>query len=233
MQGSAAAGIPTITTIDGKGLAATSSDPNFATNNVETVVAQGTVVKLGGSGFDVTHGVAIDLFCACPGGKVGPFFLNHGDPGLTASQLSFTLPAKGAPNSPPTGPGSFVVSNAGSAGTYLMKSNAVSVPIGAKVTVSSVSQAGSMITVNGTGFSTLTVINFFNKQGGVAVNLGGLKASGAPKIGLTILNDTRFTFTKPGRRRCGAILRAGAQSALRAVHQFRQRARRRLHLEMT
>ena len=81
MQGSAAAGIPTITSIDGKGLAATSSDPNFATNNVETVVTQGSVA-LGGSGFDTVNGVAIDLFCACPGGKVGPFFLKPGDPGL-------------------------------------------------------------------------------------------------------------------------------------------------------
>ena len=32
----------------GSPLAATSSDPNFATNNVETVVPQGSVVKLGG-----------------------------------------------------------------------------------------------------------------------------------------------------------------------------------------
>ena len=60
--------------------------------------------------------MAIDLFCACPGGKVGPFFLNPGNPGLTATLLSFILPAKGCRNSPPTGPGSFVVSNAGSAG---------------------------------------------------------------------------------------------------------------------
>ena len=41
LQGSPAAGIPSITSINGVGLAATSSDPNFATNNVETVVVQG------------------------------------------------------------------------------------------------------------------------------------------------------------------------------------------------
>src|SRR5581483_10891302 len=78
LQGSAAAGIPTITSINGKGLAATSSDPRYATNNVETVVVQGTVVTLGGMGFDTSNGAAVDLFCACTGGKVGPFFLLPG-----------------------------------------------------------------------------------------------------------------------------------------------------------
>jgi len=77
--------------------------------------------------------------------------------------------------------------------------NAVSVPIGAKITVASVTQptAASVITVDGTGFSTRTVINFFNKQGAMVVNLGGLKPGGAPKIPLTFINETRFTFTKP------------------------------------
>ena len=44
----------------------------------------------------------------------------------------------------------------------------MSAPIGAQISVTSVTQVGSIITVNGTGFSTLTVINFFNKQGAVA-----------------------------------------------------------------
>jgi hypothetical protein len=177
-------------------LAATSIDPSFATDNVATVVVQGSVVKLGGTGFDTAHGVAVDLFCACTGGKVGPFFLNPGDPGLTATSISFTLPAGGL-NAPPTGPGSFVVSNKGADGKFTLKSEAVSVPIGAVITVSSVVQSASTITVNGTGFSTLTVINFFNLQGKVAVNLGGLKADGTPKIPLTLAGSTRFTFMVP------------------------------------
>ncbi len=113
LQGFPGAGIPTIMSINGAGLSPTSSDPNFATNNVVTVVPQGTVVKLGGTGFDTIYGVAIDLFCACPGGKVGPFFVNPGNPGLSPTQVSFSLPAVGLPNSPTTGPGSFVVSNGG------------------------------------------------------------------------------------------------------------------------
>jgi hypothetical protein len=89
------------------------------------------------------------------------------------------------------------VSNAGVGKTFARKSNAVSAPIGQKISVSLVTQSGSMITVNGTGFSTLTVINFFNLQGATAVNLGGLKSGGATKIPLTIVNSTRFTFTVP------------------------------------
>ena len=59
-------------------------------------------------------------------------------------------------------------------------------------------QTGSTLTVNGTGFSTLTVINLFNLQvGGVVKNLGGLDASGKSKIPLTIVNSNQFTFTKP------------------------------------
>src|SRR5204863_339308 len=136
-------------------LAATSSDPNFATNNVETVVPQGTVVGLSGTGFDTSNGVAMDLFCSCPRRKVGPFFLKPGDFGLTSTFISFLLPSAG-PDAPATGPGSFIVSNAGPLNKFSQKSNAVSVPIGDKMSVTSVSQAGLTLTVNGTGFSNLT-----------------------------------------------------------------------------
>jgi hypothetical protein len=198
LQGAATAGIPTITSINGFPLAATSSDPSYSTNNVETVVSQGTSVELGGTGFDTTDGVAIDLFCACAGGKVGPFFLNPGAPGLTGSRLTLLIPAKGTPNSPPTGPGSFVVSNAGPSKDYGKKSNAVSVPVGARIQVLSVSQSGSTVTVSGGGFSALTVINLFNTQfGGVVKNLGGMEPDGTPRIPLTIVNDTSFTFVVP------------------------------------
>jgi hypothetical protein len=197
LQGALGSGIPSITKINGMGLDATSSNPAFATNNVATVVPQGTVVTLTGTEFDTTHGVAVDLFCACPGGKVGPFFLNPGNPGLSAGQIKFSLPAKGLPNSPLTGPGSFVVSNKGADGKYSKKSNAVSAPIGAKITVTSVGQVGGLITVDGTGFSNRTVINFFNKKGAGVVNLGGLNPGGTPRIALTFINETRFTFTKP------------------------------------
>jgi hypothetical protein len=156
--GASGQGLPTLSAINTVALAPTSWDPAYATNNVETVVSPGGRVILGGLGFDATNGVAVDLFCGCRGGKVGPFFINPG-PLLTPTTATFFLPAAGSPNSPITGPGSFVVSNAGPSGTYSKKSNAVSVPIGAQISVSSVvetpahfSMRGPTITVNGTGF---------------------------------------------------------------------------------
>ena len=146
MQGNPAAGIPSITTINGVGLDATSSEPGYATNNVKTVLVQGTTVTIGGTGFDTTNGVAVDLFCACTGGKVGPFFIGPG-PNLTSTSIKFALP--GGPTEPTTGPGSLVVSNSGSTGSYSLKSNAVAVPIGQQITLTSVSQSGSTITVIG------------------------------------------------------------------------------------
>ncbi len=184
------------------GLAPTSTDPSFATDNVETVVLKGTTVTLDGNGFDSVNGVAVDLFCACPGGKVGPFFLNPGNPGLGATTLRFPLPAAG-PLAPGTGPGAFVVSNKGRDGTFSKKSNAVSVPIGQRVSVSSITQRALTITVAGTGFSGLSVINLFNAQLAGTINLGGLKPNGQPKIPLTVVNSGLFSFTMPAGAKGG------------------------------
>ncbi len=192
-------GFPNLMGINGKGLAATSTDPSFATDNVETVVVQNHPVTLSGNGFDTVHGVAIDLFCDCAGGKMPTVFLNPGAPGLSATALAFTLPS-----SVGTGPGSFVISNKGAKGDYAIKSNAVSVPIGAAVTVKSMSQDGCDVTVTGTGFAVngpglpnLTVINLFNKQGTGVINLGGLNPSGSPRIPLDVSSSTKFSFTVP------------------------------------
>jgi hypothetical protein len=89
LQDNPAAGIPSLTSINSKPLAATSSDPHYATNNVETVVVQGKAVMLGGAGFDVTNGVAVDLFCACRGGK-----LEYRMKPPSGTLISFVLPAR-------------------------------------------------------------------------------------------------------------------------------------------
>jgi len=196
LQGSAAAGIPSIAAINGVSLAATSSDPRYALDNVETVVAQGGEVTLQGTGFDMVNGVAVDLFCACAGGKVGPFFINPGDPGLSANSITVALPAMG-PYAQPAGPASFVVSNKGTDGRYTRKSNAVSVPLGRRISVISVRQDGATLTVDGTGLSTLTAINFFASKDGEVVNLGGMTAGGSPAIAITLVSDTEFSFTVP------------------------------------
>ena len=88
----------------------------------------------------------------------------------------------------------------------------MSVPIGAQIAVTSVTQplSTSPITVGGAGFSTRTVINFFNTQEGKSVNLGGLKPDGSPKIPLVFINENKFTFTKP----VGAVAGASYVQAL-------------------
>ena len=194
LQGLAAAGLPSLTAINGQGIAADSIVPGVALANIETVVPIGVPFVINGNGFDAVNGVAVDVFCGCPGGKVGPFFFNPGQ--FSATQLSLTLPASGA-NSPVIGPGAIRVSNKGADGKYSRQSAAVAAPIGTRISVASVSQAGATITVTGTGFSALTVINFFNRQGAVAVNLGGLNAGGTSKIPLSVLNSAKFTFGVP------------------------------------
>jgi hypothetical protein len=197
LKGNPAAGIPSIGTINSVAIAADSTAAGIAVAYVQTVVVQGAQVAIGGTGFDTSNGVAVDLFCACPGGKVGPFFLNPGNPGLTSTTITLMVPAAG-PLAPPTGPGSLVVSNKGTDGKYGRRSNAVSVPIGQRIAVTAaVSQSGGVVTVDGTGFSNFTVINLFNLQGATQVNLGGLNSAGAPRIPLTLIDETKFTFSLP------------------------------------
>jgi hypothetical protein len=203
LEGSASAGIPSLTAINAVGLAATSTDPSYAIDNVETVVPQGSDVTLQGTGFDTVNGVAVDLFCACEGGKVGPFFINPGNPALSATAVTVSLPAMG-PYAQPVGPASFVVSNRGIDGKYSRKSNAVSVPIGHKISVIGITQKGTKLIIDGTGFSTLTVINFYaTRAGAAAVNLGGLTTAGAAAIAINLVSDTELTFNVPADAAAG------------------------------
>lgn len=149
-------------------------------------------------------GLRLTCSVTAPGGKIPTIYLSPGNAGLTLTALTFALPALAA-GGPATGPGSFVVSNRGRAGDYAIKRNAVSVPIGATVTVTGVKQTGCTVAVDGTGFAvngsglpTLTVINLFNLQGGVEVNLGGLNSAGVPKIPLSITNSIQLTFSLNG-----------------------------------
>jgi hypothetical protein len=178
--GDPAANIPTITAVNG--VALTPASPAAPLAFVETFVAKGSTVTLTGTGF---NGALVNLFTST--GNAGPLTPLAG---ASATQLQVVVPG-----SAPTGPGSFQVVNSPYAGNVV--SNAVSVPIGASVTVSGVTQNGSIVTVNGTGFSVLTVINLFNKQGVGGVNLGGLKPDGSPQIPLTLVSDTQFTFAVP------------------------------------
>jgi hypothetical protein len=66
------------------------------------------------------------------------------------------------------------------------------VPIGARIIIiiiiTKITQIGTTISVDGTGFSKHSVINLFNTQaGGGVVNLGGFGAGGKPNIPLTLV----------------------------------------------
>jgi len=196
LEGSAAAGLPSITGINNTPIAADSIDPHVALANVHTVIPLGIPFPIAGDGFDVIHGVAVDIFCDCTGGKVGPFFLNAGNVGLSATRLLLSLPLD-PPAAPAIGPGAVRVSNKGSDGRYSRSSAAVSAPLGARITLSKVTQAGAIINVSGTGFASATVINFFNTQRSAVVNLGGLNADGSSRIPLTFIDSTHFAFAVP------------------------------------
>ncbi|MBK7974234.1 MAG: hypothetical protein IPK07_13460 [Deltaproteobacteria bacterium] len=181
LYGSAGLNIPTVTAVNGVALAP--ADPSIATANVETTVAQGSTVTLTGTGFS---NALVNLFTAT--GNAGPLTPLGG---ASATQLQVVIP-----NGTPTGPGSIQVVNSPYTGN--VKSNAVSVPIGPAISISSVSAAGSLVTVNGAGFSVLTVINLFNATPGGVVNLGGLLGNGSGVIPLTFVSESQFEFTIPG-----------------------------------
>lgn len=171
--------IPTITHFNGVGLAPPEVGIGVAHSDV--VVRQGTEVTITGTGF---NNPLVNLFTAA--GNVGPLAPLGGG---TATQFRVVVPA-GAP----TGPGNFQVVNAPYDGNVL--SNAVAAVIGARPAISSVTVSGDTVTVNGAGFSSLSVVNLFNVQGGGVVNLGGFGPSG-PRVPLTIVSDSRFTFARP------------------------------------
>ena len=179
--------IPSILSVNGVSLA--SLDPSIPTANVETIIAQGSAVTIAGSGFNAP---LVNLFTAA--GNVGPLAPL---PGGSTTSFQIVVPAGTV-----TGPGSFQVVNSPYVGNVL--SNAVSVPIGDAMDISSISQAGSTITVNGAGFSVLSVINFFAQSGGGVVNFGGLTPSGNAKIPLVIVSANRFTFQVPAGAQAGA-----------------------------
>jgi hypothetical protein len=188
LQGSAAANIPTIRSVNGVNVHAVDATVPLA--YVETVVAPGATVSVGGTGFNAP---LINLFTAS--GNLGPLSPLAGG---NATTFQITIPANA-----PTGPGSLQVVNNPYTGNVL--SNAVSVPIGALVTITSVSQSGNVITVDGTGFSTVSVINLFAQQaGGGVTNFGGLNSGGGSKIPLSVQSSTRFTFNVPAGAASGA-----------------------------
>ena len=100
------------------------------------------------------------------------------------------------PASASTGPVAVQVVNSPFTGNVV--SNAVQAALGAAVTVTSTTQSGRRVTVHGTGFSPMTVINLWAKQSGGGTGFfGGYSSPGTPRIPLTLISDTEFQFTLP------------------------------------
>jgi ELWxxDGT repeat protein len=175
LEGNAAAGIPTILFVNGEPLAP--PDPGIALAHVDTIVAPGGVVSLIGTGFNRP---VVNLFTAD-----GKFDLEPAS--WSPTQFDVVVPAAA-----PSGPGNLQVVNR----VGWMVSNAVSAVIGARPTITSVSVCHTTVTVTGTGFSRLSVINLFEQQVGGVVNLGGFGPDG-PRIPLAVFSDTLLTFRMP------------------------------------
>lgn len=179
LHGDATKSVPTILSLATFALSPTSSDPSVGTANVETVIPRNQTLSIGGGGFS---NALVNVFTAS--GNIGPLTPTS----QTANSINVTIPANA-----PIGPGSVQVVNGGT----FQPSNAVSVPIGEAISVTSVGIAGAQVTVNGTGFNALTVVNLFAKSGGVLTNAGGLNPNGSSKIPLTIVNSHQLKFTRP------------------------------------
>lgn len=188
--------VPSITGIHQQPLAATSWSTAYHAANVETVVpADGsTSVTITGDGF---VSPLVNVFTAS--GNCGP---------VTPTSSSINSLTMVAGNGCATGAASFQVVNA--TGSYL-QSNAVAARIRQSLTVSSTGISGNTITVNGSGFSGASVVNFFATCGnatycspvGQPFNFGGLDGSGAKKIATTVVSSTQLTFTRPNGAAAG------------------------------
>ena len=150
-------------------------------------------------------------WCRSPGGHV------DADPGRRARQRARPAPAR------------LQVVNNPYAGNVI--SNAVSLPIGAALDISGVSQSGSTVTVNGSGFSPVAVINLFNRQGAGVANLGGFAATGSPRIPITVRLRRPLHLQRPGRRHERRSVRPGTQPAVHRLLLERRRSRRGVHAE--
>jgi len=180
LYGSAAANIPTIMSVNGQNLEP--AVPGVPLAYVKVVIQPSSTVTLGGTGFNAP---LVNLFSSA--GNLGPLTPLAGG-SATSIQVN-------VPGAAPTGPGTFQVVNSPYSGN--VTSNAVSVVLGAQVSLSDVSQTGNEVTVTGAGFSPLLVINLFNVQGQTVVNLGGIGGNGMPRIPLTVDSSAQFRFTVP------------------------------------
>jgi hypothetical protein len=159
-------------------------------------------VIIGGHGFDAKNGVAVGVFCPCPGsGQIGPFFFNPGNPNINSSRIILQIP-RSIRKPLPVGSGFIEVRNRGKDGKYSEIANRVWISLGAPLRVRHVYQSGAWIIVEGSGFEAFTRINLYKSKFPVSqhqppASLGGADNSGRPKIPVDIKSHSRFMFKIP------------------------------------
>jgi hypothetical protein len=179
--GNPTVGVPSVTGIGGLPLSPTSASVQVGVSNVEGLLVPGADVVLDGDGF---ADPVVNLYTV--GGNIGPITPSA----WTASSLTFHVPA-GAP----VGPGSVQVVNRPS---YAV-SDAVSIPIGERIRVDSVTVDPDNVTVHlsGAGLCTGMAINLFAHQSSFVLNFGGLNPDGTPVFPFTVVDSHHLFFTRP------------------------------------
>jgi hypothetical protein len=183
LQGASAAGLPSISAVNGFAI----NPPDLAVPlaNVSTTLLQGTTATISGAGF--INPVAVLFSSGSSAVALEPL------PGGSSTQFQVTVPTDS-----PTGPGALQVVNRPS----FLGSSAVSVPIGEPLRLDSITKSGSVITLRGAGFSLRTVISFFNLQPSGVVNLGAL-VGGQSLIPFTLVSTHEMTFQVPANAVAG------------------------------
>jgi hypothetical protein len=194
LYGDADDNIPTVTSLDNTAVSST-LEAGVPVAHADTVIAAFSTIPVRGTGFS---GSALNVFAAsasgadqaptptpCPVANYGGYPVDGGTP----TRFYITVPPV------PAGPANFQVVNAPFFGN--VQSNAVSALVGAVPSIASVSVSGGEVTLLGTGFSCLSVINLFNLQGTTVVNLGGLAGGGQRAIPLQFISASELRFQVP------------------------------------
>jgi hypothetical protein len=191
LAGNTAHGVPGLRGLDAA-LSPTSWDPNVAIPNVERVYAPGSTTYAGGT-LPHREATVVNVFGAdgncAPAGGVVPTAVGY-------DWLEFQVPA-----GCPVGPGAFQLVDTATG----RSSNVVSAPLGEPIDISDVAISSTGVTVTGSGFNRLTVVNLFARDGaGTLVNFGGYDAAGWPRIPVTVVDSHTLTFDLPVEVRSGA-----------------------------
>lgn len=170
---------------------------------VRDLVVPGRRLVLEGTGF--TAGSVVQLWVKGPAGvgSHGPISPDGFAPTTLTCTVPATIPAANAIASLQV-----VNTDQGYAASNVEEQYLVDAAVAdGRAAATSVEVRGATVTVTGSGFCSLTVVNLFVTREGAIENLGGLRRDGSPRIPLHVLGPDRLTFERP----------AGAPAGVAAV----------------